>query len=138
MFPTVCAESSQGKGCEGSREKKLFCLIPAIGKLGRPPLEDLYHFAAFGRATLGGEVVYDPAVEARHEDSHWATWPPGFVPFAAALSVLYQLGRVPTQLFLQWLNLTGLAVVLLITARWTSVVERRYGSPSAPWRTAYH
>lgn len=91
-------------------------IVPPIAHMNRS--DDLEVFVAFGEVARAGEVPYDADVEWRYGPTHWATWSPAFVPLAAIIAAVDRLGRAPTRLLLQLLNLGGLAAILFIVARW--------------------
>lgn len=83
---------------------------------------DYTGFVAFGRAANEGSLAYDPAVQARLATdglgSHWATWPPGFVPLASLLARVDAVAHAPAVVLFQLTNLALLGVALYVFATW--------------------
>lgn len=78
-------------------------------------------FVAFGRAVNEGSLVYDASVQARLVGDvvgHWATWPPGFAPFASVLAGFDGVAHAPAVVLFQLTNLAFLFLALSVIVTW--------------------
>ena len=100
---------------------------------------DYLGFVAFGRAALDGVLPYGRELEALYRpDLHaaWATWPPAFAPFAAALALVDRVSRSVGVFLVQTAALGGLATTLAFFAGRMGAGGRAEGPPARQSRGA--